>query len=238
MLAKWRMAPTLLLLPRFAFVHFLIRSHILTFPQFINNGFQCMTTLLNECQKHLSDPEVGQFRRVRELFRVLIHVSQPFRESLSTLPTVASPVQEAFLQALDERLKVLENMDLEDDDAGQSREKLVISLRMLQFVLSFKCPLTGKSKELLKHLSHVVFSWILVSFFVARVSKSCSSIQQRCTSDDSFDINLYPLLIDTLLVILDGTFCQLNECHTIDTFGNRTLRPQRRSIPLLPQDTY
>ncbi|KAF8875798.1 hypothetical protein CPB84DRAFT_1853156 [Gymnopilus junonius] len=150
--------------------------------KFINTGFQCMTEFLSESQ----DPTADCVRRMGDLLRVLVHVSQPCRDTLSSLPTVDSQIQESFAAALDKIFKTYETEMLNNDNELQERQNLVLLSRLLQFILSFKNNWTPKSKEIFIGLSEFIFRLALY-----------------CANEDSLDISTYPVLLDTLLVLYD-----------------------------------
>ena len=52
-----------------------------------------MTGLLSDTEN-----EAESLRRVGEMLRVLVHVSQPFRGPTATLPSVDTAIQNAFIE--------------------------------------------------------------------------------------------------------------------------------------------
>jgi len=121
-----------------------------------------MTEFLSDEQPtriNTSDDEC--VRRVGELQNVLIHVSQPLRDSPS--PLVVDPsIHEAFTIALDKRFKILEAEILCHKIQPRSKENLAIFSRLLQFILSFKSILTPKLKEIYSSFSRLFFRFALV----------------------------------------------------------------------------
>ena len=202
---KWREVPIATLLPRSEinqgwkgvtdsdFCH-----------QFINTGFQCITEFLSESE----EPTTECIRRMGDLLRVLIHVSQPCRDVLSTLPAVDSQIQETFGGALENIFKTYEPPMLSNENQLQERSNLVLLMRLLQFVLSFRSTWTTKSKEIYVTLSKIIFRLSLVSTHVRHLELlKADQIFKYCANEDSLDIDIYPILFDTLLVLYDGDFC-------------------------------
>ncbi|KDR75321.1 hypothetical protein GALMADRAFT_249351 [Galerina marginata CBS 339.88] len=153
--------------------------------KFVNNGLQCMTEFFSDPQSDSADC----VRRVGELLRVLIHVSQPFRESPAALLSVDPQVQEAFVVALDSRFKELEAEMQNDKSPAQSSQNLILLSRLLHFILSFKSTWTSKSKETFLGLPKLIFRLTL-----------------HTASEGDLYLNTYPILIDTLLVLYDEIF--------------------------------
>lgn len=117
-----------------------------------------MTGLLSE-----TDNEAESFRRVGEMLRVLVHVSQPFRGPTATLPSVDTAIQEAFVGTLDKRLKVLDSQVANKDTSAHSPQDFILPCRLLQFILSFRITWTPKTKDLSSNLSAIIFRLALVS---------------------------------------------------------------------------
>ncbi|KAH9485234.1 hypothetical protein JR316_0002141 [Psilocybe cubensis] len=150
--------------------------------KFINNGFQCIVELLVHSQSDRTLPGQDSLRRAGDLLGILIHVSQPFRDG-PTLPSVDPPIHEAFIAALEISFKSLEKELFNGHVKSQAKENLLLLIRLLQFVLSYKNTWTPKNK-------------------VARLMS-----WQHYSVGDDFDDNIYPILIDTLLVLLDELQC-------------------------------
>ena len=117
-----------------------------------------MTGLLSDTEN-----ETEALRRVGEMLRVLVHVSQPFRCPSATLPSVDTATQEAFVEALDKRLKVLDSQIANEDTSTHSPQDFILPCRLLQFILSFRITWTPKTKELSSNLSAIIFRLALVS---------------------------------------------------------------------------
>ena len=103
--------------------------------------------------------------RVGEMFRVLVHVSQPFRDSTATLPSVDNTVQEAFMETIDKRLKALDSQIANEDASDHSSQDFVLPCRLLQFILSFHISWTPKTKDLSSNLSATIFRLALVNLY-------------------------------------------------------------------------
>lgn len=119
-----------------------------------------MTGLLSDTEN-----EVESLRRVGEMLRVLVHVSQPFRDPTATLPTVDTTIQEAFVETLDKRLSVLDldSQAANKDTSAHSPQDFILPCRLLQFILSFRLTWTPKTKDLSSNLSAMIFRLALVS---------------------------------------------------------------------------
>ena len=126
-----------------------------------------MTGLLSD-----TDNEVESLRRVGEMLRVLVHVSQPFRGSTATLPPVDTAVQEAFIETLDKRLKVFDSQIANEDTSARSPQDFILLCRLLQFILSFRITWTPKTKDSSSNLSAMIFRLALVSLHRLKRSRS------------------------------------------------------------------
>ena len=126
-----------------------------------------MTGLLSD-----TDNEVESLRRVGEMLRVLVHVSQPFRGSTATLPPVDTAVQEAFIETLDKRLKVFDSQIANEDTSAHSPQDFILLCRLLQFILSFRITWTPKTKDSSSNLSAMIFRLALVSLHRLKRSRS------------------------------------------------------------------
>lgn len=119
-----------------------------------------MTGLLSDTQS-----ETEASKRVGEMLRVLIHVSQPFRGPSPALPSVDTTIQEAFVEILNKRLKVLDSQIANEDTSVHSPEDFILPCRLLQFILSFRISWTPKTKEVGSNLSTMIFRLALVSLY-------------------------------------------------------------------------
>jgi mediator of RNA polymerase II transcription subunit 12 len=117
-----------------------------------------MTELLSDTQN-----EAEASRRVSEMLRILIHVSQPFRDHTATLPSVDATIQEAFFETLDNRLKDLDSQVANEDTSVHSPQDFILPCRLLQFILSFRIIWTPKTKDSSSNLSGMIFRLALVS---------------------------------------------------------------------------
>ena len=117
-----------------------------------------MTGLLSDTEN-----EAESLRRVGEMLRVLVHVSQPFRGPTATLPSVDTAIQNAFIETLDKRLKGLDSQVANKDTSAHSPQDFILPCRLLQFILSFRLTWTPKTKDLSSNLSAVIFRLALVS---------------------------------------------------------------------------
>lgn len=111
----------------------------------------------------LAQNEADAPRRVGEMLRVLVHVSQPFRGPTATLPSVDAAIQEAFIETLDKRLKVLDSQITNEDTSDYSPQDFILPCRLLQFILSFRITWTPKTKDSSSSLSVMIFRLALVS---------------------------------------------------------------------------
>ena len=107
--------------------------------------------------------EAESLRRVGEMLRVLVHVSQPFRSPTATLPPVDAPIQEAFIETLNKRLKDLDSQIANEDTSAHSPQDFILPCRLLQFILSFRITWTPKTKDSSSNLSAMIFRLALVS---------------------------------------------------------------------------
>lgn len=105
--------------------------------------------------------DLNCLRRVGELLRLLVQVSEPLRDTPNSLPVIDPLVQETFLQVILEKLKHLQNCPMDEETCFKWRNCLILP-RLIQFILSFKCNWTQGSKEISKELSDVIFDVLLV----------------------------------------------------------------------------
>jgi mediator of RNA polymerase II transcription subunit 12, fungi type len=126
-----------------------------------------MTGLLSDTEN-----EAEALRRVGEMLRVLVHVSQPFRGPTATLPSVDTATQEAFIDTLDKRLKVLDSQVANKDTSTHSPQDFILPCRLLQFILSFRITWTPKMKDSSSNLSAMIFRLALVSLHRLKRSRS------------------------------------------------------------------
>ena len=129
--------------------------------QFISNGFTCITHLLASSPPHKAI--AGEDCHVQQLLRVLIYVAQPFRHSTSTLPLVDGPCHEAFISAIEAKLKLIEPAMRTADPSPLAVKDLILLCRLLQFVLSFRANWTIKAKTIGSGLTTFIFNLSLVS---------------------------------------------------------------------------
>ncbi|KAF5322492.1 hypothetical protein D9619_001365 [Psilocybe cf. subviscida] len=151
--------------------------------KFINNGLHYMTDLFADLTLE-SDNE--GLKRVGELLRVLIHVSQPFRDASATLPTVEPGVLEKFIAALEAKFKLIETELHPETIKPSTIHNLYLLTRLLQFTISFKNTWNTTAKQTCIELSATIFRIALYS-----------------ASQDHLDLNVYPQVIDTLLAVYD-----------------------------------
>ncbi|KAF9528525.1 hypothetical protein CPB83DRAFT_314750 [Crepidotus variabilis] len=152
--------------------------------KFINSGLQCMNDILTQ---HNSDAvNVDYLLRVGELLRILVHVSLPFRDTPAVTPAIEPPVQEAFVKTIHSHFKALSGQQTNVEESSHWMTSLTVLSRLLQFILSFKCGWTPKSKDTAHDITKLIFDLML-----------------RCACEDYLDLCLYPILLDTLLVVLD-----------------------------------
>jgi mediator of RNA polymerase II transcription subunit 12 len=128
-----------------------------------------MTGLLSDTEN-----EAEALRRVGEMLRVLVHVSQPFRGPTATLPSVDTAIQEAFIETLDKRLKDLDSQvaNKDTDTSTHSPQDFILPCRLLQFILSFRITWTPKTKDSSSNLSAMIFRLALVSLHRLKRSQS------------------------------------------------------------------
>jgi mediator of RNA polymerase II transcription subunit 12 len=117
-----------------------------------------MTGLLSDTEN-----EAEALKRVGEMLRVLVHVCQPFRAPTATLPSVDTAIQEAFIEILEKRLKVLDSQMANEDTLAHFPQDFILPCRLLQFILSFRITWTPKTKDLGSNLSAMIFRLALVS---------------------------------------------------------------------------
>jgi mediator of RNA polymerase II transcription subunit 12 len=126
-----------------------------------------MTGLLSDTEN-----EAEALRRVGEMLRVLVYVSQPFRGPTATLPSVDNAIQETFIETLDKRLKVLDSQVANKDTSAHSPQDFILPCRLLQFILSFRITWTPKTKDSSSNLSAMIFRLALVSLHRLKRSRS------------------------------------------------------------------
>ena len=124
--------------------------------QFINHGLQCMSEILTA-----ESIGLDCLRRVGELLRVLVQVSEPLRDTPISIPMIDPLVQETFLQVILRKFKLMQKNPMDEETCCKLREGLVLP-RLIQFILSFQCNWTQGAKEISKELSGVIFDILLV----------------------------------------------------------------------------
>lgn len=171
--------------------------------KFLNNGLQSIIELFESPDSDPGGQNLYCLRRAGELLRVLIHVSQPFRDMPIQL-SVDTTIHETFVSHLESKLKIVEKEILNDEMKPQSRENLISLTRLLQFILSFKNSWTPRIKETYISISNLLFYFVLVSPKTATANLCVLTTPQHFANEDNFEEKLYPMMIDTLLVLYDG----------------------------------
>src|SRR5258705_6715208 len=108
-----------------------------------------MSEILSECVAE--SITLDCLRRVGELLRVLVQVSEPLRNTPNSIPTIDPLVQETFLQAILGRFNLMQKLPMDEETCYKWRDSLILP-RLIQFILSFNCNWSQGSKEISKEL--------------------------------------------------------------------------------------
>ncbi|KAF8638047.1 hypothetical protein AX16_010679 [Volvariella volvacea WC 439] len=157
--------------------------------KFINNGLKCIGELLKRAS--LIAGTLGpSLERASELLRVLAYVAEPFRDDLSSLPTLEPSIQNEFFTSLCMQIMSLEStltrQEKPEHIPNQFTQEITLLARLLQFNLGFKGVWTVETKGVAANLSNSLLK--LALFYGA---------------GDGLDLVAYPLLIDTLIYLCD-----------------------------------
>lgn len=124
---------------------------------------KCISELLRDPSTTISLTE--RFRRVGELLRVLVYVSQPIRDDPALLPSLEPLIQEEFLDSLHTKLAAIDSLLDSNEPSGDEStlpQGLLLVLRLLQFELGFRSAWTPKIKEYCENISRLLFKLALV----------------------------------------------------------------------------
>lgn len=122
-----------------------------------------MADYLSGLQSSINSSSNECIQRVGELLRVLVHVSQPFRNSPADLLTAESGALEAFIGGIVGGFRKMEIHLQNGTLASASADNFILLSRLLQFALSFKHSWTPKAKDTCVSLSSLLFRFALVS---------------------------------------------------------------------------
>jgi len=141
-----------------------------------------MSEILSECT---AEPiTLDCLRRVGELLRVLVQVSEPLRDTPNSIPTIDPLVQETLLQAILGRFNLMQKLPMDEETCHKWRDSLILP-RLIQFILGFNCNWSQGSKEISKELSGVIFDVLLVCWLLFSLklgfSPLCSVVQAKIT---------------------------------------------------------
>lgn len=121
-----------------------------------------------------------------ELLRVLTHVSSPFRDGLSSLPSLDPSTQTLFFEVIHAKLTTLQPQCISKEKLYLQRDNIILLARLLQFILNFRGSWSSRAKELGSDLTTMVFHVAL-----------------HHATGDNLDAVVYSILIDTLLFLYD-----------------------------------
>ncbi|KAF9453917.1 hypothetical protein P691DRAFT_798859 [Macrolepiota fuliginosa MF-IS2] len=162
---------------------------------FIANGFKCINELLQELKSEQMTSALDKLRRVGELLRALVYIAQPFRKEGPLLLNLDPAVQDDFVAILYDKLSTIK-ATLESSAPAQAAgredlsstisQQVVLLVRLLQFDLGFRGAWTPKLKDLSA-------PFISNLFYLAL----------HYGTTDNLNPVVYPLLIDTLLYLID-----------------------------------
>lgn len=154
--------------------------------------------------------------RTGELLRVLAHVAEPLRDGKDQLPSLDPQIQNRFMTLLLAKFEILESIlcsegaadDMDVDGAPLPISDAVILLtRLLQFDLGFPGVWTKETEVCGNNLVAVLFRLVLVGSLLTFIRALLIFVQQLFSSGDKLDVVLFPLLLDTLYYLIDGTPC-------------------------------
>ncbi|KAF6760086.1 hypothetical protein DFP72DRAFT_1031563 [Ephemerocybe angulata] len=154
--------------------------------KFVKTGLSCTKNLLENAQ--VDDPSfTNTLNRVGELLRILIHVTTPFREQCTPLPSLDPAIHEQFLEVLRSKISHLGSLIQSSQPSEEFKSNLVLLARLLQFILNFRE--SSSSPAVRSHCQALADSIFQLVLYYG--------------SGDNIDETIYPLLMDTLIFIYD-----------------------------------
>jgi mediator of RNA polymerase II transcription subunit 12 len=137
-----------------------------------------------------------------------VYIAQPFREDGLLLLNLDAPIQDDFVVVLHDKLalvlSILESDSLGVMDPSIVSQQVVLLVRLLQFNLGFRGAWTPKLKDLSIGFINVLFRIALVGVSLIGLTPILIWSIQRYGTPDHLDLIVYPLIIDTLLYLIDG----------------------------------
>jgi len=156
-------------------------------------------------------------RRVGELLRALVYIAQPFWKEGPLLLNLDSVVQNDFVVIFRDKLSVIRSTLTESNGSIQVpvssgedlsmtiSQQVVLLVRLLQFDLGFRGAWTPRLRDLSSELINDLFHLALVRLLIlVSILKFISSFLQHYGTADYLNPVVYPLLVDTLLYLIDG----------------------------------
>ncbi|KAF8909882.1 hypothetical protein CPB85DRAFT_1435527 [Mucidula mucida] len=153
----------------------------------INNGLRFLTETIG---KDTTDAGVIEdcATRAGESFRILIYVAEPLRQDPSQLPSLNPEIQDAFFSTLCAKFNKVdaESKELDDSRRESFTRRVILLARLLQFDLGFDGAWTPSTTSQCRGLSQALYRLALFH-----------------ASGSNFDSIVFPLLLDTLLFLVD-----------------------------------
>ncbi|KAJ2931312.1 hypothetical protein H1R20_g5848, partial [Candolleomyces eurysporus] len=131
--------------------------------KFVKTGLSCIKDVLKDVQVDGVD-FAKTLNRVGELLRILIHVTTPFREHSTPLPSLDPSVHEEFMRILNTKITELGALITHNKPSDEHKTNLILLARLLQFILNFRDNSSSLvMKEVGQSISNATFRLVLVS---------------------------------------------------------------------------
>lgn len=166
--------------------------------RFIANGLKCINELLQELKSGHMTSVADKLHRIGELLRALVYIAQPFRKEAPLLLNLDPAIQDDFVAILHDKLSSIKATLVKSSASAQVpvisgedpstviSQQVVLLVRLLQFNLGFRGAWTQKLKDLSSSFITNLFDLAL-----------------HYATPDHLNPVVYPLLIDTLLYLID-----------------------------------
>ena len=109
------------------------------------------------------DPTSENYRKIEDLLRVLLRVSQPFQERSASMPDIEPFIHEEFFTTLHKRLLQVESLMSNNEPRNSLGQESVLMLRLLQFGLGFRNVWWFNRRDISDDLPSLLFKCALVS---------------------------------------------------------------------------
>ena len=181
--------------------------------QLCNSGFQRLTYLISTIGTSSAASDLqALLATTSEVLRLLAGVALPLRTPAVTLPTLASEVQDAFIQEIRDRIESLmtayTNPALEAPQFHRLVGVTLILARLIQFNLGFPGVWTSVLREYCSSLfaSLVRINIVRLSLLERNTFRSSHVHSQLQATKIQFNPHptMFPILLDTATFLLSG----------------------------------